>query len=421
MKFLQDRMGNLFVSQDSKYFLSTAFKMTMVPVFFFSLLGYSIWNLMELNFNFFVANGFDSGEGFKEVFYQTIFGDISEYSVYLVVLLGTVFMSGILVSYLALRPFWHVEKHVSKMLDGSNDELKVEGLNKNKLFYRVSRIFLKFLDITRTTGNAPKIRLPADLERLSSPKLDKVFMLQYACVVTAICMICSFALISFTSEFYQQIVDNSSQLLAADQVVTTFVSEEMALLEKITNMVLLGMIFGYLLISKNIISAVDGVSYGFARDMLRVVNGEEDVKLRPRYADPGKSFAVTVNDFLDIVYPYEEDIQELSYDSLPEELDEVLAENVIKNDFQFDESQIADSQITEIEAEADATAITEVDHRFHEEEDFDLPPSFIQESQDPEGNKVFKITTPTGQKFENLSEDMAIKVVMEIENQKKAG
>lgn len=402
IKFLQDKMGNLFVSQDSKYFLSTAFKMTLVPVFFFGLLAYSIWNLMELNFNFFVANGFDSGEGFKEVFYQSIFGDISEYSVYLVVLLGAIFLSGILVSYLALRPFWHVEKHISEMIQGSKSELNVQGLNKNKLFYRVSRIFLKFLDITKTTGHAPKIRLPADLEKLNSPKLDKVFLLQYACVVTAVCMICSFALISFTSEFYQQIVDKSSELLASDRVVTTFVSEEMALLEKVTNMVLLGMIFGYLLISKNIINAVDGVSYGFARDMLRIVNGEDDIKLRPRYADPGKSFAVTANDLLDIVYPYEQDIQELSYESLPEELDEVLAENVIKNDFNFDQHKLEQE---------------------HEDlsDDSDLPPSFIQESQDHEGNKVFKITTPTGQKFENLSEDMAIKVVLEMENQKKAG
>ena len=55
------------------------------------------------------------------------------------------------------------------------------------------------------------------------------------------------------------------------------------------------------------------------------------------------------------------------------------------------------------------------------EEDYaDLPPSFIQESDGPSGEKVFKITTPTGKKFENLSEDMAIKVVMELENQKKA-
>ena len=410
-KLFQDKTGNLFASQDSKYFLSTAFKMTMVPLFFFSLLGYSIWNLMELNFNFFVANGFDSGAGFKEVFYQAIFGDISEYSVYFVMLLGAIFLSGILVSYLALRPFWHVEKHAMKMINGSSEELVVQGLNKNKLFYRVSRIFFKFLDISKTTGNAPKIRLPSDLENLSAPKLDKVFLLQYFCVVAAICLICSFALISFTSEFYEQIVDKSAQLLAADRVVTSFVSEEMALLNKVTQMTLIGMILGYLLISRNIISAVDGVSYGFSRDMLRIVNGESDIKMRPRYADPGKSFAVTVNDYLDMVYPYEEDINEMSYEDFPEELNEVLAENVIKNDFKFDELENENFDSVEL-----------VDEIVEEEDDdyADLPPSFIQESQDHDGNKVFKITTPTGKKFDNLSEDMAIKVVMELENQKKA-
>lgn len=396
-KIVHEHMGSLFASQDSKYFLATAFKMTLVPVIAFALAAYSIWNLMELNFNFFVANGFHTGEGFKEVFYQTIFGEISQYSFFFIVTIGAIFLSGFLVSYLALRPFWHMEKHMSKMMNGDSFDLPVQGLNKNKLVYRVGRIFFKYLDLVRENGQAPKIRLPKDLENLSKPKLDRVFLLQYSFVVTAVCLVSSLILVSFTSEFYDQIVENSSKLLSADHIVTTFISEEVKLLEKIRALTIFGIIVGYVAISRNIIKSVDGVSYGFSRDMLRIVNGEHDVKLRPRYADPGKSLAVTVNDFLDELFPYVNDVQELNYKSMQEEFEEELPENVIKNDFRFNPN----SQPVE--------------------EDYsDLPPAFIQENEDPAGNKVFKITTPTGKKFENLSEDMAIKVVMELENQRKA-
>ena len=71
--------NNVFKSSDSKYFIYTAFKITLVPFVSFCIVGFSLWTIMELNFNFFVANGFESGEGFKQDFYNTIFLNISEH------------------------------------------------------------------------------------------------------------------------------------------------------------------------------------------------------------------------------------------------------------------------------------------------------------------------------------------------------
>ena len=69
MEKFKDQFGGLFASQDSKYFLKTAFKITLVPILSFAVIFYSLWNVLELNYSFFVANGFAAEAEFKEVFF----------------------------------------------------------------------------------------------------------------------------------------------------------------------------------------------------------------------------------------------------------------------------------------------------------------------------------------------------------------
>ena len=370
-KIVAKYTGSLFSSQDSKYFLVTAAKITAIPLFFFCLFGYSIWNLMELNFNFFVAHDFHSGDGFKESFYDAIFGDISYYIPVFTVAFGCIYLIGLVVAWLALRPFGHIQKHISMLYDDPDRELEVKGLNKNKLLYQAARIFFKYIQMLEASGKAPAVKLPPKLENLNQPVRDKVFLFQYAIVTTILCFLTSALLFAFSSEFYNQIVDNSNALLEAEKTVSIFISQEIVLLEKIRAFTILGMVIGYIAISFNIIKSVDGVSYGFSRDMLKIVTGQHAVKLHPRQADPGKDLAFSINELVDeVVSPF------------------------------FHEDITNDSE--------------------YEDYTDDLPPTFIEETEDKEGNKVFQITTPKGLKIENLNENMALKLVMDLESQKKA-
>ena len=50
---IKDEFRNSFKTQDSKFFIFTAFKITIVPLFSFGVVFYSFWTIMEMNFNFF--------------------------------------------------------------------------------------------------------------------------------------------------------------------------------------------------------------------------------------------------------------------------------------------------------------------------------------------------------------------------------
>ena len=115
----------------------------------------------------------------------------------------------------------------------------------------------------------------------------------------------------------------------------------------------------YIYISKGIVNSIDGVSYGFSRDMISIMRGDHKVRMRPRFHDPGQTLAQIINEYLDSVFVEESNV-------LP--LDQ--------------------SQNNEV-----------------------LPPAFVEQKMTANGEAVFHITTPDGEKVENIDKEMLLKLV----------
>lgn len=391
LSFKPDFANDAFKSSDSKYFILTATKITLIPFLSFCIVGFSLWTIMELNFNFFVANGFESGQGFKEDFYNIIFSGISDYIIYTGIVLCLTFMIGLVISWLALRAFDQIKDFSEAMIEDYDQELEVQGLNKNKLVYQVSRIFFKYMQLVVKNGKRPKIKLPANIENLDTPRLDKVFLTQYLLIIGIICIITNFLLYTFTTELYHSIITNGTSVIDMNLIVTSFIGAQQSLLSNVHTVAITFNILGYMVISRSIIKSVDGVSYGFSRDMVQIIQGNHNIRLRPRFADPGLSMANGINDFLDDTFGHEE-----SHQDFDESVDEVIQE--------LSHSQFED----EIEDESNLYPI----HSESIQEDLeDLPPAFIEERQVVGGEKVFHVTAPDGTKVEGLSEETLFRII----------
>lgn len=380
-----------FKSQDSKFFIITAAKITIIPVLAFSLVFYALWTFMEMNYNFFVSSGFMNSPELKEAFYDTIFGKISPYLVYFGFTTIGVFMLGLLVSHFALRAFEDIEDHVLDLFEYEDNEevpaLVSEGLNKYKLIYQISAILFKYIDIYKKKGKAPKIHLPEELLYMTKPKLDKVFMTQYLVAVSIIIMGTSFLLYTFTNELYFQIVQTGLSILDSNKQISTFLTSQESLLGNIYSMAIAFNIFAYLLISKNIIKAVDGVTYGFTRDIVSLMQGNHNSRLRPRLNDPGKNFALTLNEYLDETLAFTSELTQTD-DKFTHEQNKTASHNLelIKNNI----DQVADDE---------------------------LPPPFIEKQSD---SNIFTITTSKGLKLDNVDKETLLEIIKEIESKKVA-
>lgn len=441
----------LYSSQDSKYFIATATKLTLVPTISFGIVFYSLWIFMEMNFNFFVSNGFASGDLFKEAFYDQILGGILDYFPVFMSFIAAVFMTGLLVSWFVLRSFDQIEKYTYECFEDGEGDFEAFGIEKNKLINQVSRIFFKYLQICRAENKRPRFRLPKKLQNLSSPPLDRVFFFQYLFIVGTLSLVSSWLLFEFTIDLHAEIVNGGIEVLPSERNIVAFLKSQEDILSTIYGVAIFSNISLYLLISKNIIKNVDGVSFGFSRDMLRIINGEHATRLRPRFADPGKGLANIINDYLDEIF-YEEDDQEQETTD-EEALDQTydaLEQSQMQGDFEdepihpeFEEETAAFEP--KLDPLPEETGITSADTNVLSFEDKasqnepqlpnipqapnghsdmseqppmdlpeeDLPPAFIEERQVVGGDKVFHITTPEGLKVENVDAEMLLKIVKE--------
>lgn len=301
--FIEFQKG-IFSSQDSKYFILTATKFTLVPITSFLLVFYSIWTIMEVNFSFFVANGFSQA---SDVFYDQIFMNINDYFIYFSIMAVIIFMFGLFVSYLALRPFDHIEDHIFHLRQNIDQDLDINWMNKNKLIYQVSKIFFKYIQFHAKNGKKPSVKLPYQIEKLKTPPMDKVFLFQYCSVVGIICLSTSTLLFSFVNEVYNEIVVSGLEILPSNKIVAIFLDEQHKIFLNLYITATILSVFTYILISRNIIKAVDGVSFGFARDMIGIIKGHHRIRFNPRTGDPGQEIAQIINEVLDDVFPETQD------------------------------------------------------------------------------------------------------------------
>ena len=137
----------------------------------------------------------------------------------------------------------------------------------------------------------------------------------------------------------------------------------------------------YIFLARNLIKSVDGVSYAFARDIIQIVKGASEKRIFPRFNDPGKAAAHSINDYLNLV----------------------LGEQVTLGK----------------ESEVDENVLELFGQSIPREHWSELPPSFIEQFQDSEGEGIYNVITPKGYKIENLDKDQVIGLIHDLEKYKK--
>jgi hypothetical protein len=404
----------LFSSQDSKYFIKTAFKITLVPLLSFSIIFYSLWNILEMNYSFFVANGFAEGADFKEAFVDKVLININEYFIYFGIIIAGVFMGGLLVAHLALRPFEEIQAFSESLQEDPDLEFEVNKINSKKIIYQGAMAFFDYLKYAsmgeRVNGDD---LIPEKLKKLKSPPTDKIFVMQYIAIVTIIALVTNIVFYMFTTELYQEIVSAGVDLLKGNKVISKFMTLQEGVLFNIYASAMALNVILYLGLSKNIIKAVDGVSYAFCRDFMQILKGDHKKRIFPRFTDPGKEAANACNQYLDMVFA-EYDQESMQEDVVDYEDSEELE---VASEVELIDEPIAPPQrlvLHKTPVTEQPCPVAEVQNPLEEQEE--LPPSFIEQKQVAGSDvQVFNITTPKGYKVENLSEGQILKLLTELE------
>ena len=411
--------AQIFSTQDSRFFLLTASKFTLIPILSFSVVFYSLWSVMEMNFNFFVANGFTEDSA---IFYDSIFMNISQYIYYFPTMLLSIFLLGLFASQMAISSFESIENYSINTFHNDDSEIKVKQLNRGKLIFQVSRIFFPYVQLFKKSGKKPKIQLPKQLANLSSPPIDKVFLIQYISTVVLITLSSSILIYSFTSDLHKEIINTGLSFLPANKVVENFLDSQDRILFNVYLVSITLNIFLYLFIAKKIFYTVDGVVYGFARDMIKVIKGQHHVRLNPRINDPGQSTASIINSLLDEVFP-QNSVEKTLHEAIDDTVSEITREyhlkfNKIEELNNPDYSGEYRDLSTLDEADSEVISMLLRGETIHEVEQENAT---LFDSSEPKS--LYRVITPGGVEIQGVNLEELMRVVKEldvIEEKKKA-
>lgn len=348
---------SLFQSQDSKYFLKTSIKVMAVPIICTLLVVYSLWMYIEMNYSFFIANGYAHNFEMKDVFVDYLMISIVDYLPWVAIFYVMVFFMGIFLSHLILRPFDQAAKICQQVVDGKIPDTRLDPMSARKLINRSVIMLVEHIANLNHNRNTSK-SIPEDLKQISKPQTDGIFYIQYGAFVLILALITSIACYFFIHHMHEAIIDSAMKLLKSNATVRTFLTSQGDLMEQIVWTGTSISAFLYFALAKGIISDIEGVSYGYLRDIRDIVSGNTAKRLRPRFSDPGKNAANQINDVLDLHFMF------------------------------------SDNQKNE-----DHTKILKFDPHSTKT----VPPHFIQAFKSSNGESVYRIVTSDGKVIEGLS------------------
>jgi hypothetical protein len=301
----------LFKSQDSQFYLRTATKFTLIPVFCLLLVIYSLWLFLNMNYSFFISYGFFKDEALKEAFFDLILTNLSEHFILILLFIFAMYLLGLLLSFFTLRPFDQIRRFAILFSSNWENHLQVEKMSQSRLVVQSSTILFDYLHSVLSGNHGSDVEIPEAWLTIKKPLKDFTFYFQYAFFLIVIFIISDLGLYLFTEMIYEEIINTAVGQLKINKGAIDFLHTQKVVLDDIylfaifTNLALL------VISANSIIRRVDGVSFAFSRDIKEIVLGNHKKRLSPRSYDPGQEAAKTINDLLnELLFQEEVKIQD---------------------------------------------------------------------------------------------------------------
>jgi hypothetical protein len=293
-------MNGLFKSQDSKFAIRTALYVSLVPLIMLGVVIYSVWLLLSLNFSYFLANGIPLDDQSIDVFMDYLLKTQVDYFPYVGLFFVAVFFIGLFLSYIILRPFNELALMCQELIESKDEKIRIVGLEKKKLLIKLGNFLCKYNDSLKS---GLPLSVPEELRTIKKPMMDYVFYFQFFCIIFILMTIATVSLYLFADHLHESIIQTAIEVLRAPKGLSTFLTSQKALFDLIVIVPAIVGVVLYLLMARLIIGRVQGVTYGYVRDVCEVVNGNVMRRLSPRQEDPGRQAALAVNEVLDSLHP----------------------------------------------------------------------------------------------------------------------
>ena len=209
MKFFETIFNKLkatFRDDAAHYRFSVALRMVGNLLLTIMLCAFLIHLFVTINILFFEANGFPRLDVMREAFFDYVYGQVSNYLIYIAGFILFYFFLGIYIAELSMRPFRLVAAYCQHKMDGKEATYDPGFYSDLQLLTHFCEYFFNF---TRTVESNKKLLLMAIPDRYKSihrPMFERSFYIHYSAFILISSLITATALFYISAEIYESVI-----------------------------------------------------------------------------------------------------------------------------------------------------------------------------------------------------------------------
>ena len=264
----------LFKSEDSRFMLSTAFKLVGILLFVTILVVFDLIQYIRVNYLFLKANGFVGVEELKQAYFDFILSDLRENLIYIFIFFNIVFFLGLYIGKLLLRPFKNIGEYCQKVIDHPDEVYVVDQFSDYRLLTRFSEQFFNHLRDCRHKKKLEKGLVSPVFMGIHKPVLDRIFLFHFSFLMIIVCVISTWALIANALSIYDQVVEMALRTTKGmSPNFHYFIGEQNFIVNELALYVILLMVVFYFILAIHLYNQVSGAAFGIFSTMRSYMKG----------------------------------------------------------------------------------------------------------------------------------------------------
>ena len=281
LKFWKDlNFRNAFKTADSRFILFTGFKFASISFATLAIVGYQLYVNARLNFYFFQAHGYSSIAELKEAYFDHLLINFSEILPFIFFFIIAVFLVGLYVAAIILRPFKNIGDYSVKVLDDPNTPYKVDEFAGHRLVTRFSELFFDYLQTSRTNGKLEERAIPPQYMGIHGPIFDGAFLFHFSFFIAIMTIVSIVAIMNIAFDIHENTIQLAIEVLKADpKVLSSFFSAQTHMLDELWIITALLVCVLNLLLALHLYKAVSGAAFGIFATMRSFIKGNHSARV----------------------------------------------------------------------------------------------------------------------------------------------
>lgn len=299
-KYIRGPLSKAFRTEDSRFKLMVAVKITILPIFVSFFLLYMFWILIEMNLIFFEANGFYGIKELQDAYYEFIFNEISSTIPWIGLYIVVLFLTGLYLGELLLRPFKIIGQYCEETMEDPNVSYEPDTFSDYKLLTRFSEFFFAYANHGRRVGKLEPNTIPPAFTKIHRPVFDKIFFFHYMLYLTIVTLCTLAFLLNISSDTHESIVALAiKSLKLAGKNSTYFLQEQSSIYGSMVWVSTLIVVIGYVMLAFHLYNKVAGAAFGFFTTMRSFMKGSFDNRVHLLDFNHIRPYSRSFNKYLD--------------------------------------------------------------------------------------------------------------------------